>query len=185
MTRIRSRYQAMPAPDDLILTQMPIEYYKVGTMNSDEVILGGNSFDGLVPFELPPGQLNASDFAAATAQWPAEMKEIYPLSRFGGNTNAPLAMSDGDCCVVCAGYELARLMTNAGARVHTFYYDYGPVCGDEAITKQLTTPSSGWASHASEIPWVFVSQSAALPFVFWFERICCTGHGRHLLPQCI
>ena len=117
--------------------------------------------------------------------WPAEMKEIYPLSRFGGNTNAPLAMSDGDCCVICAGYELARLMTNAGARVHTFYYDYGPVCGDEAITKQLTTPSSGWASHASEIPWVFVSQSAALPFVFCVERICCTGHGRHLLPQCI
>ena len=175
----------MPAPDDLILTQMPIESYKMGTMNSDEVILGGNSFDGLVPFELPPGQLNAHDFAAATAQWPAEMKEIYPLSRFGGNTNAPLAMSDGDCCVVCAGYELARLMTNAGARVHTFYYDYGPVCGDEAITKQLTTPSSGWASHASEIPWVFVSQSAALPFVFCVERICCTGHGRHLLPQCI
>ena len=93
---------------------MPIESYKMGTMNSDEVILGGNSFDGLVPFELPPGQLNAHDFAAATAQWPAEMKEIYPLSRFGGNTNAPLAMSDGDCCVVCAGHAARRRQSAEG-----------------------------------------------------------------------
>jgi len=41
------------------------------SMNAREVILGGNSFDGLLPFELPPGQLSDSDFQKATAGWPA------------------------------------------------------------------------------------------------------------------
>ena len=74
-----------------------------------------HSFDGLLPFELPPGQLNDSTFAAVTAAWPAEMKSTYPLTRFDGNTNAPLAMSDGDCCVVCAGYEVRQ---NTDIQVH-------------------------------------------------------------------
>ena len=72
-----------------MLSKLPIEYYREGTMNAKEVIIGGNSYDGLVPFELPAGQLNRSTFEAVTAQWPVEMKQTYSLARFGGNTNAP------------------------------------------------------------------------------------------------
>ena len=143
---------AMPAPDGFVLTKLPIEYYTTaGSLNVKEVILGGNSFDGLVPFELPPGQPNHTLFEEYTAHWPAAVKAQYPLSRFSGNTNAPLSMVDGDCCVVCAGYDLARLMTAAGATVYVYYFQYGPVCDDEAMVRKLTVPSSGWASHASEI----------------------------------
>ena len=68
-------------------------------------------------------------------------------------------MADGDCCVVCAGYELARLMAAAGAKVHVYYFQYGPVCGDVALAKNLTVPPTaldglGWASHVGEIAWV-------------------------------
>ena len=40
-----------------------------------------------------------------------------------------------------------------------YYFDYGPVCEDEALRRGLTKEwtdagHGGWASHAAEIAWV-------------------------------
>ena len=150
-------------PDD---KRRPIDYYKAGQMNTNEVLVGGNSMDALGAYILPAGQtLSQAEYAGWMASWGENIKAVqaqYPLSRFWGNTNAAVIQPQGDCDVVCSQYELASIIASHGGHAFVYYFDYGPACGDVALRRGLTKEwtHGKWASHAAEIPWVFGTATA-------------------------
>ena len=150
-------------PDD---KRRPIDYYKAGQMNTNEIIVGGNSMDALGAYMLPAGQtLSQAEYAGWMASWGENIKAVeaqYPLSRFWGNTNAAVIQPQGDCDVVCSQYELASIIASHGGHAFVYYFDYGPACGDVALRRGLTKEwtHGKWASHAAEIPWVFGTATA-------------------------
>jgi len=135
-----------------------------GLLNAEAVLLGSNSYDGLqsyyVAAEANPltgreSQLVYSynmrglwgaDAAAVEARFPAES---FPSGRNGADVRPA-----GDAGVTCPTLEMARLLVAAQATAYTYFFSYGPVCGDP-MGSMHKTGGPGWASHASEIPWVF------------------------------
>ena len=86
------------------------------------------------------------DMATSFPLHTAEVEEIYPLSRFNGLRNGVVVQSTGDCDVVCPNYDLAELITRAGATAYLYYFDYGPVCQDEAVVVSAHTRNCAAAS---------------------------------------
>eukprot|EP01047_Picozoa_sp_COSAG01_P004699 COSAG01_NODE_156_length_23748_cov_439.062371_7_plen_102_part_00 len=75
------------------------------------------------------------------------VRAIYPPARFGGSLNGALTQSTGDCTVVCPNYQLAELISRSpGATAFMYFFDYGPVCQDEALLRNVSTApiSRGW-----------------------------------------
>jgi para-nitrobenzyl esterase len=148
--------------DGYVIPANPIGYFQSGRLNAMEVLLGGNSFDGLDTYyikymqnpvtHLVPELLYEGHMRTTWGNDAAEVQRLYPLSRFDGNTNAASVMPNGDAAVVCPTLEMARLMTQAGGKAYSSHFQYGPVCGDVA-GRMKTGPN--WASHASELAWVW------------------------------
>lgn len=148
--------------DNYVIPTNPIEYFRDGRLNAMEVMLGGNSFDGLETYyikymqnpltHMMPHSVYESRMLKAWGPNTAAVQAVYPVERFGGNTNPADVMPNGDASVICPTLEIAALITQAGGTAFSFHFQYGPVCSDVA-GKMKTGPH--WASHASELAWVW------------------------------
>ena len=158
--------------DDYILPLLPggsaapaYSRFQNATLNADAVLLGGNSFDGLesyyVKYEVNPLTHRMPEFLYHSAmnshfgQNAKAVEALYPTSRFASGTNGAAVQPIGDAGVICPTLELANVLTSRGHRAYTYLFSYGPVCGDVMGHTMKLTGGPGWASHASEIPWVF------------------------------
>jgi len=141
--------------------------------NAEEIIIGGNSFDGLDSYYVPyesfgkPKRLSQAvytrNMAASYGANAAAVSKLYAPSRFGGNINAAYCQPNGDAGVVCPSLEVAKLLSRAGGKAFVYWFDYGPLCSDQAKAFDATTGAEkiGWASHGSEVTWVFGGSCAA------------------------
>jgi carboxylesterase type B len=81
--------------------------------------------------------------------------------RFHGDVEAAFVESDGDVSVVCPMKELAKMMHAAGTVVWHYAFEFGPTELDMSVQVKLRSPitplrgSEHWASHSSELPYVF------------------------------
>ena len=131
--------------------------------NVEEVMIGGNSFDGIETFVIDGGPplgplVYAADMATSFPSNSSAVERLYPATtRFGGSRNGALVQATGDCAVVCPNYDLADMISATGSPTFMYYFRYGPVCQDEAVLRNIsTTPIvRGWASHAAELYWSF------------------------------
>ena len=169
MTAFTQGSMVLPGVDHWILPAaegQPLQRYHQAiaagrTLNAQSVMLGGNSFDGLETWIIPAGELGLaryeSDMLTSFPSNSSAVERLYPLSRFGGSRNGALTQSTGDCDVVCPNYELAELVTQTEATAFVYYFDYGPVCNDRALQRNVSTApiTHGWASHAAELFWAF------------------------------
>jgi para-nitrobenzyl esterase len=121
------------APDDGLVfpdaVRRPIDYYKKGQMNTMEIMIGGNSMDGLGAYFMPKSLPVAAYKSAMQEQWGAEhwsaVAAQYPLeARFFGDTNAAFISPLGDCDVVCSQYQLATIISSQGGHAFVYYFDY-------------------------------------------------------------
>jgi para-nitrobenzyl esterase len=143
----------------------PSEFYASGHLNALDVMLGGNSFDGLASYTVPYIVGPKTHMISPTmyeyemqSSWggnAAAVEKLYsPQDRFDGNTNAAFMQPDGDAAVVCPTMEMARQLTTAGGRAFVFHFAYKG-CSDSV---KWRVPSD-YASHASEIPYVWGASS--------------------------
>ena len=176
--------EVLPGVDHWVLPHgggLPREHFQRliaegGRLNAEQVLLGGNSFDGVHTNRFrsdrhspqpafvttdrdcscvwllgintfvidggPPLGLPAYAGFMATS-FPANssaVEKIYPPhSRFGGSRNGALVQATGDCAVVCPNYDLASLIRAAGSPTFMYYFNYGPVCQDEAVLRNIST----------------------------------------------
>ena len=167
--------------DGYVIPKQPSEYFATGRLNAVDVLLGGNSYDGLgscahlarmrtraradpaplladtVPYIASPatGMLSPTLYHyEMTQSWKSDaaaVEALYSLRRFDGNTNAAYIQPDGDASVVCPTMEVARKVTAAGGSAYVFHWAYKG-CSDSH--SRLKLPAD-YASHASEIPYVF------------------------------
>ena len=137
-----------------------------GALNAEAVLIGGNSFDGLLsyslPYEAPLGMLSREAYATKMADaWDADAAAVMALydvdARFGGNTNAAYVRPDADAGVLCPSLAIAGALAARGVAAYAYLFDYGPVCDD--VGRLFATPGA-WASHAAEIAWVFGARAS-------------------------
>eukprot|EP01051_Picozoa_sp_SAG22_P019791 SAG22_NODE_3767_length_1537_cov_34.514604_1_plen_166_part_00 len=112
--------------DGFVIPANPIGYFASGRLNAMEVLLGGNSFDGLDTYYIKymqnpvthrmPHALYESHMQSGWGADTAAVQAVYPLARFGGNTNPASVLPNGDAGVVCPTLEIAKLITLAGGR---------------------------------------------------------------------
>ena len=95
-----------------------------GALNAEAVLIGGNSFDGLLsyylPYEAPLGMLSREAYATKMADaWDADAAAVMALydvdARFGGNTNAAYVRPDADAGVLCPSLAIAGAPPRAAA----------------------------------------------------------------------
>jgi para-nitrobenzyl esterase len=158
--------------DGYFMPVQPSEFFASGHLNALDVMLGGNSYDGLASYTVPyiissktrmiSPAVYGHEMKASWGDDAAAVEKLYnPQERYDGNTNAAFIQPDGDAGVVCPTMEMARQLTAAGGRAYVFHFDYKG-CSD--LTR-FRVPSD-YASHASEIPYVWGFGSAwcyALP----------------------
>lgn len=163
--------EVLPGVDRWLLPHgegLPLEHFQrlikqSGKLNAEQVMLGGNSFDGIETFVIDGGGalgpvVFATDMATSFPNNSSAVERLYPpATRFGGSRNGALVQSTGDCTVVCPNYDLASLISAVGSPSFMYFFRYGPVCQDEAVLRNIsTTPiTQGWASHAAELYWSF------------------------------
>ena len=94
----------------------------------------------------------------------AQVNDLYNPElggRFNGDVEAAFVESDGDASVVCPMKELAKMMHAAGTVTWHYAFEYGPTELDMSVQVGLRSPisamhsSAHWASHSSELPYVF------------------------------
>jgi carboxylesterase type B len=160
----------------------PIDRFVSGHINPSRWILGANSMDGVIPFEYDCDGCSAPKTAS---DWPndlrlhwgdslgAKVEAQYALKRFAGAAASAFVRADADGTVVCASYVQAKLASRANTTAFAYLFDYakGSVRGcDVSADVNDTMHSSvaphnctndalcgevGWASHASELPFVW------------------------------
>eukprot|EP00618_Florenciella_parvula_P035986 CAMPEP_0119473306 /NCGR_PEP_ID=MMETSP1344-20130328/5017_1 /TAXON_ID=236787 /ORGANISM="Florenciella parvula, Strain CCMP2471" /LENGTH=572 /DNA_ID=CAMNT_0007506395 /DNA_START=589 /DNA_END=2308 /DNA_ORIENTATION=- len=156
--------------DGYVLTKPPIDYYVAGELNINEFMIGGNSQDGITPYYeyiAPVPQTDAAYPTSMATHWGDYADAVvaqYPL-KDGEGTDATAAATqfvkaDGEynCNCAIAGPETswAALLLNAGATVYHYYFANGPSEVDESVLMGVAPQGHyNWASHWSEIPYVF------------------------------
>ena len=145
-------------------------YYSSGNVHVDDLIIGGNSYDGLIYLVNPTIPKTNAEFKEYlnTTYGPASASRVYeaydPDTLFNGSVFAAYVQQDGDHCVMCPTLALARMLTASPSktRVWLYYYAHRFDCVDFAGTLGLLSryvhPSKGfsdWASHAAELPLLF------------------------------
>eukprot|EP01065_Artemidia_motanka_P017567 TRINITY_DN2100_c1_g1_i1.p1 TRINITY_DN2100_c1_g1~~TRINITY_DN2100_c1_g1_i1.p1 ORF type:complete len:600 (+),score=117.54 TRINITY_DN2100_c1_g1_i1:120-1802(+) len=185
-----------------VIPKMPIELLSERKANAARVLMGFNSKDGLIPFFPVVMQLldvtssntsaaltrvmksrwvnshgndplfSSADVAAITAQ--------YPLTGYGGDAVHAYVQSDADFNVICPTVQLGHLLSKAGVEVRMYEFAAGPTCSDRVHQLEVrgvyALPGKkdfGWASHASEIPFVFGTEEGPRPYPFTFITEHC------------
>lgn len=138
------------AIDGWIVPRHPLDLIQDGGWNPRSVILGGNSYDGLMPWypesympgnrsEWETGMLSTltrrgfSD-AGKQAMLQQYRPERYPIDRDGVPFyRASAAQLDGDLAVVCPTKWLHQKLGQLGIEARMYYFEYGPSCGDKSM----------------------------------------------------
>ena len=91
----------------------------------------------------------------------AEVLAMYPLADFGGHPSAAFVAADGDFTVVCPLRRLADLIAQARLPTYEYVYTHSSEAGcDVAASDGIVPPGDlHWASHSSELPYVFGSRN--------------------------
>jgi len=168
-----------------VMSQQPSAIYEAASrgeaqLNAEQVMIGATNRDGLTPYyvgSLVP--VFPFEYAAeVAAYWAAlnllnrssllgklitvvEVLEMYPIKDFQGHPSAAFVAADGDFTVVCPLRRLADLMTQAGLPTYEYSYTHSSTAGcDEAASVGIVPPGDEhWASHSSELPYVFGSHN--------------------------
>jgi hypothetical protein len=115
-------------------------------LHVDSILLGGNSFDSLLPFvpeaalpgstwswrEWMMGELGLNGFSLDGA---TSVMDQYHPSRYlhGAEYRGSLAQCDADLVIVCPAMWFARALAQHGrVRTRVYHFSYGPSCADVA-----------------------------------------------------
>lgn len=151
--------------DGLILAVDPLTVLEQGRGNVATLAIGGNSFDGtseLLPHPaFPSTNATVEQYLASLRLYysagPAHADAVaaqYLLERFGGNAQAAFVAADSDRVVTCPSLRVARAAATAGGRVHAYNFSHHQDQCDLATMVGVQV-SKDWASHASELVFVF------------------------------
>ena len=145
-------------------------YFSSGNVHVEDLIIGGNSYDGLVYFLHPDIPKTNAEFkqylnmtyGSATA---SKVYEAYdPDNSFNGNVFAAFVQQDGDNNVMCPTLSIAQMLTASASktRVWSYYYAHRFDCVDFAgilglLHRYIRPPNDfpDWASHAAELSLLF------------------------------
>eukprot|EP00472_Partenskyella_glossopodia_P014657 CAMPEP_0197523054 /NCGR_PEP_ID=MMETSP1318-20131121/8073_1 /TAXON_ID=552666 /ORGANISM="Partenskyella glossopodia, Strain RCC365" /LENGTH=348 /DNA_ID=CAMNT_0043075625 /DNA_START=18 /DNA_END=1064 /DNA_ORIENTATION=- len=158
---------------------------------------GTASFYGTVP--LYPNHTSPRDYKQALLTiWgssvSSRVSSQYPLRRFFGSVQAAIIQADADQKVICPTLKLANLLANrrtttttaathddhqvdAAIEVRSFSFQHHTYSGCDACEllevcgTQRTQVTKEWASHGSDIPFIWDSNRG--PNVLDYSRIVC------------
>lgn len=154
-----------------VMPQPPRALYAAGgdALNFEAMVAGGNTFDGLGPWYYPFHTVEPSLFPTTMAEYQAYIDANVPAhsaavlaayhpDRFNGSVPAAFVQLVGDACVVCPTKDLLATV-NKHLPSQTFMYLYAHLYAiDMAVYTHLVqvgANSSFWASHASELSFVW------------------------------
>jgi para-nitrobenzyl esterase len=151
----------------------PFAAFRNDRLNTKEIIIGATSFDGLGAFGvlgdystwtrmMPVAHYNRK-MNTAWGSYKQGIEQIYPRSRFAGNTDAAFCKPDADSSVVCPSMEIAKAVSELGGKAYAYHFDYGPVCGELMTNEPFGLApwgSPNWASHGAELAWVFGTKTS-------------------------
>eukprot|EP00038_Savillea_parva_P027938 m.62359 g.62359 ORF g.62359 m.62359 type:complete len:650 (+) comp8082_c1_seq1:24-1973(+) len=185
--------------DGAVSPTNPIDRFLSGDINPTRVIFSGTSMDGVIPYGyLCPGcapPKSSADYESDLRTHWGDVRGMrvaaqYPLSRFDGAASSAFVRADADGTVVCASYAQALLAEKHGHTAYAYLFDYmrGTIrtCDVSAdipdsmhssaaphnCTNAAECGEVGWASHASDIPFVFGTSSGPSPLDCTQTAVC-------------
>jgi len=171
---------------DPLLSDDPASYFKNQKVHATSLVIGATSRDGtswLLPW-LPkrvedyPASMKKHwevynvKFNNATAE---EVLSYYPLSEYGGDPVEAFIAADSDFAVACPSLEIVEALTDSPVQVYSYEFAHMHAGCDAAAILNVAGPrcttntSCGWASHGSEISFVWGN-----PYTSWING---TNHG--------
>jgi para-nitrobenzyl esterase len=157
--------------DPAVLPAAPqARYQDASSLNVEAMILGANSFDGLGPWARAKAPslfpTNATAYAGALQMRfgprASAVANAYPASAYNGSVPAAFVQMDGDDSVLCPTKALGAVVASHLPN-RTFLYVYAHLYGADVSAQsglaRVGVNTSTWASHASEIPFVFGTQT--------------------------
>jgi hypothetical protein len=168
-----------PTIDGWVLPKSAVALMDASGVNANAVLIGANSFDGIFGGfdEMAPdseafytdfmfGLLGLSGFSLSGTL--AVMEQYTPeryLHKADGDPFYPAsaAQVDGDMNVVCPSKWMHQRLGRLGKSARLYYFEYGPSCVDGArkYPGNPYTAAGGWASHGTELAFVFGNPSTA------------------------
>jgi para-nitrobenzyl esterase len=110
----------------------------------------------------------------------------YPLSRFNGSAAAAFTQADADHVVTCPSYKIARAAANMSTRVHVYRFAHlQRQCDLALLLGVLPAGVEDWASHASELVFVFNNTFFENPLVAGKMLRCALTPEEHALSGTI
>ncbi|MBL9022845.1 MAG: carboxylesterase family protein [Myxococcales bacterium] len=154
-----------PTIDGLTLPDKPLAMLEQGSFERMPTILGANSDEGTLFFQLAGSMVNdeAAFRMLAEQLVPGEGAEIvsrYPASEYG-SVEAAAAAAVSDAGFVCPTRRAARALAAGGASTWQYHYQYGP----PSLFGELG------AFHSAEIKFVLGNPGPLLPLPLTDEEI--------------
>ena len=170
-------------------------YFSSGNVHVEDLVIGGNTYDGLVYLVHPlipktnfefKQYLNMT-YGSATA---SKVYEAYdPGFKFFGNVFAAFVQQDGDNTIMCPTLSIAQMLNASGSktRVWSYYYAHRFDCIDLAgilgLLGRYTHPPNDfpdWASHGAELPLLFGNLQFKDPFGKRWDQCTPKMNAAHL-----
>eukprot|EP00939_MAST-03C_sp_MAST-3C-sp1_P001791 g1791.t1 len=169
--------------DNVVMSRSTESVLREDGFHVATIALGGNSFDGtseLLPFFPKPNATEAEFAAAMALRFGAKdidrlIAYYDPFTNFSGSPSAAFVEADSDHTNACPNLKMSRLAASGTQKGgHTFLYNFAHLqrnCDLALSLGDVPAGMSSWASHASEI--VFVWNNTVFKSPLTGETISC------------